>query len=176
VLDDDITKGKTIAIGKVVEEKDGSRYFLMRKQWTLSPVKLFLPVVHARGRAIKRGELGATHLLSAVDETNAKGELGSGMYEVISIKQEFVKKAIYKLAYKKDFVGEINPSWQFCESDNECILSKNQCGKLIGVNKKYQQDYLDFLKTKIVKNDCSKEVPTQSGKSNEIKCIENFCS
>ncbi|MGZ3789442.1 MAG: hypothetical protein ACXVLQ_13015 [Bacteriovorax sp.] len=176
-LDSDLTKGKTIAIGKIIEEKDGSRYFIMQKQWTLSPSKLFLPKVSwFRGKLINQGEPGVTHFLSALGETNSKGELGRGIYKVISVNDDFVKIAIKKLANKKDFVGEINPSWQYCESDIECIQSKNWCGRLIGVNKKYQKDYMDFLKSKLKKADCSKDVPIQAGKAADSKCVENFCS
>lgn len=83
---------------------------------------------------------------------------------------------IEKLSSKKDFIGDANPSWQFCRSDNECTQSKNQCGKPIGVNKKYESVYIDFLKAKKIKTECSKESSDQTGKSAVSKCVENFCS
>ncbi|MGZ3788891.1 MAG: hypothetical protein ACXVLQ_10225 [Bacteriovorax sp.] len=85
----------------------------MQKQWTLAPSRLFLPKVSwFRGKLIDQGELGVTHFLSALDETNNRRKLGPGIYKV-SINDDSVKMAIKKLATKKDFVGEINPSGQF---------------------------------------------------------------
>jgi hypothetical protein len=109
--------------------------------------------------------------LSATDKNNKMGEGGGRL-----IPLNAAKDIIEKLATRKDFYGEINPSWQFCESDNVCVQSKNQCGKPIGVNKKYQNQNLDFLKLKLIKTDCTKLAEDKKIKPNQSKCMENFCS
>jgi hypothetical protein len=73
---------------------------------------------------------------------------------------------------KKDFPGEINPSWQYCESDKECTQTKNKCEKSIAVNRRYKNVFLDFLKTSERKWNCSKKEEAKV----IGKCVENYCS
>jgi hypothetical protein len=176
-LNYDLTNGKTIIIGKVIEEKDGKRYFVTRKKWTLGPDKIRLhDQVTDRLAFVKRGKLGETNIYASVNETNSNGILKNGMSEVVPATYEKAQMAIEKLALRNDFIGEINPSWEFCESDGECIKINNRCGNPIAVNKKYQKNYLDFLKSKKIKFECSQMQKTRTESKDVPKCIENYCS
>lgn len=118
-------------------------------------------------------KFGKMYLLLAEKSFNMEGAnkvspCDSLLFELSDETDSIIKN----LSPKKYFYGEINPSWQFCKRDNECLQVKNKCGNYIGVNKKYKDTYLDFLKTTTKKFDCSKRTPTAS----VSKCIDNFCS
>jgi hypothetical protein len=173
-LRNDPTLGNLIVIGKIIEV-NGAQLLIPERAWTDYPENILLheliDIYDARKGWNKQGVAGEKYLYFMLNRSSIKNVL-RGQHFLVWIKN--ARPDIEKLAKKKDFVGEINPSWQFCESDNECVQSKNQCGKPIGVNKKYQKKYLDFLKTKKIKTECSKEA--QASKSGESKCGENFCS
>jgi hypothetical protein len=177
-LDKDPTTADTLVVGTLKENKEGEQYLITEKGWTVYPAKINIPLKRfSRAVIRKQGTAGEKQLYYSVGTINTKGELDSTGYEgVIPLNTVKAKEIINKLANKKDFVGEINPSWQFCESDIECVQSKNLCGKSIGVNKKYQKNYLDFLKLKKIKTECSKDLSVQIEKIGEPKCVENFCS
>lgn len=99
--------------------------------------------------------------------------------ELISLDSIHDKMGIY------NFTGDVNPSWQFCETNDQCAKAENKCGKLkVGINKKYVNDYLKHLKE--VKslighyefiNICREDdKETTKEKVIESKCVENFCS
>lgn len=176
-LDSNPTTSGTLSIGKILEDKDGQKYFTGLRGWTNYPVNHYVrPIMpRSQGDAKNYRYIGEICFLYAQEKTDNHGILNSdSYYKVMSVNSEKAKKLITKLADRQEFVGEINPSWQFCESDNECMRSKNMCGSLIGVNKKYEKHYLDFLKTNKLKLDCSKE--STKTKTAESKCVENFCS
>lgn len=85
------------------------------------------------------------------------------------------RKFMEKLSLKKDFVGDINFAWQFCEKNLDCKTTINKCGIPVGINKIHEQNYLEFLKSKNSDRiDCKKE----SGKkatSIKNKCAYYFC-
>ena len=178
-LDNDPSTAKTLATGKITENIWGTQFFVGERGWTFFPTRFEVKKIYIPNEdsSTKRGIVGESYLFYSIEKTNINGELNSSSYiGLITLKSLKAKEVITKLASKKDFVGEINPSWQFCESDKECIQSKKQCGKPIGVNKNYQKDYLDFLKTKKIKIECSKNNSVQTGKPSISKCVENFCS
>ncbi|MFA6236245.1 MAG: hypothetical protein WC635_02870 [Bacteriovorax sp.] len=168
----DLSNGKTIAAGQVIDEKDGKRYFVTQKTWFEAPAKIEIPTIYRHMVKYKPGKPGVTNLFVALQET-INGKVNYNAFEVRPINDQYAKDAIEKLASRNTFSGSVNPSWQFCEADRECIIKNNQCGYPIAVNKKYQKNYLDFLKTIKTKTDCTK-VSLKALKS-EVKCIENFC-
>ena len=92
-----------------------------------------------------------------------------------TIPLEMVVSLIKKLAERKSFWGNINPSWQFCEKNVECKVVKNKCGNELGINKKYEKKYLDFLESKESNRiDCSKEVANKNP-TVKNKCVDYFC-
>lgn len=168
-----LSNAKTIAYGKLCEDKDGDRYLALENGWTLYPQKVYLPLDADEMYTVvtKPGVLGVKYLFFSAAETNINRKM---KHEAIYYKPlREGKNLITRLAFNKDFDGEINPSWQFCESDNECSHTKNICGNPIAVNKKYKKNYLDFLKTKKGKVDCSKTIKVKSIVS---RCVENFCN
>lgn len=175
-LDINLSLAKTSASGRIVEDESGKRFFIFQKRWTLAPVKIYLPdeyYPYAALKSLKVGNLKDTYLFLALNKTDANGILKPGNTKLLPISSPLAKNVIKKLVMKKDFIGEINPSWQFCETDLECVQAKNQCGNLIGVNTEYEKDYLNFIKFKKLKVDCSK---SEISKASASKCLENFCS
>jgi hypothetical protein len=177
-LDKDPTTAKTLAIVILTAETEGRVYFTGFKGWTFYPSKYDISNWDAEKQIqVHFGNVGEKYVFYSLEKTNEKGELDKHAYSnLISIKSKKAKEVISKLASRQDFIGEINPSWQFCEADSECVKSKNQCNGLIGLNIKYQKNYLDFLKTKPVKTDCTKMAEDKKGKPNQSKCTDNFCS
>lgn len=177
-LDNNPIMAKTLAVGNLTEDLQGEKFFNGVKGWTLFPKQF-----HLRKRSDERqslfrfGDIGERYLFYSLNNTSENGVLDDFAYfNLLPLKSFKAKELIRKLASRKVFVGEINPSWQFCEADSECVQSKNQCGEFIGVNKEYQKDYLGFLNSKKVKTDCSKSITSGLIKSKESKCVENFCS
>lgn len=162
-----------VILGKLVKSTE-KHYLKLIKTWTAALDETRLET--GTDCSFTGLTMGTNYLLLSDKSTNSLyadlvGECSSVLVELTPQNVSLINQ----LADKKDFTGEINPSWQFCMLDNECAQSKNQCGNLVGVNKKYQKDYINFLKTKKTKVDCSK-VSTQKEKYQPSKCKENFCS
>jgi hypothetical protein len=87
------------------------------------------------------------------------------------------RKEMQILAVRNDFNGVINPAWQYCESDAECVDSENQCKERVGVNKTYLKQYSDYLKLKFKSKrklkECSAKKEIENIKST---CVDSFCS
>lgn len=167
-----LTAAQTIAVGTMWEDNSDKQFMLLERGWTKYPTRVDVDYeFYGPDEGMqKAGIKGMKYIFFSVNKTDNKGNLKPGLSTVRSLRAS--EEIITKLAGIKKFFGEINPSWQFCEYDNECMLSKNQCGNTIGVNKKYEKDYLSFLKTKKGKIDCSKvEMP----KSRTLKCVGSFC-
>lgn len=167
---------KTLASGVLVRDWSGNQIFITERRWTKSPSQINMDKVYGENYGpADRGVSGRKYLLYSPDETKPDGKLVSSSVEIVELNSTEAKDIIIKLASKSDFVGEINPSWQFCESDNECMQTKNQCGELIGISKNYEKDYLGFLKSKVRLIDCSK-IKSNKNDMNGMKCIDHFCS
>lgn len=178
---DPVTFANVVVVGKLIEDSSGRQFIIPERGWTAYPERINIPPKFDidRQNENKKGIVGKKYLLYMTKEARYEEVQSKDQYKfighlVIELLQD-AKATIEKFSEKKDFVGEINPSWQFCESDKECVQAKNQCGKLIAVNKKYQKDYLNFLKTNKIKVDCSKEIQTQASCNKESKCIDFFC-
>ncbi len=90
--------------------------------------------------------------------------------EILTFPLSESESQIDKLSSKKNFVGELNPSWKYCKEDSECKTVKDKCAHEISINKKHETTYLNFINsTKRIFN-CSK---LKSPPKN--KCINNFC-
>lgn len=174
---DPVGLADTVVVGTLTEDSAGKQYLLIERGWTLYPEKIYVPSTvnfdKLREGYKKMGVTGQKYFLYMSKEAEDKEKYIGPM--VLNLLKDS-KLTIEKFAKKRDFTGIINPSWQFCESDIECVKSKNQCGKQIGINKKYEKDYLSFLKQKKYKTDCSKSVTAELATSNDTKCVENFCS
>lgn len=172
LLSENPALAKTIVIGKIVKESSGKLFLIPEKGWTKHPIRIEVKQSGDDGLFYPSNEIvGEKYLLFMV---NGKNKLS----EDVEIHQLLKKSevAIGKLALRKEFVGEMNLSWQYCKLDNECIQTKNLCGKPVGLNKEYQKIYLDFLASRKTKVDCSKDAPRKTEKSMGSKCIDFFCS
>ncbi|MFA6236243.1 MAG: hypothetical protein WC635_02860 [Bacteriovorax sp.] len=169
----DLSNAKIIAIGKLELDESGKEILVIKKQWTLSPQIVRMPERIKVVDIPKLSKIGEVYIYAALNETNKNGELKIGYTRLVNLNTDQAKIIFERLAKRNDFVGEVNPSWQFCEADSECTIQHNRCGNSIAVNKKYQKNYLDFIKTIKTKTDCTK---VASETKSEIKCIENFCS
>lgn len=168
-LSQDPTKAKSVYVG-VINEKNGNIVLNVERSWTAPPL-IAVYVGATQDPCPHENYLpNVKYLFYALNDYQAFVKKSSWIFVMEPLKGS--RGTIEKFS-SKDFVGEINPSWQFCEDDLECVQLKNQCGNLIGVNKKHKKDYLFFLKTKKAKLDCLKAGDTKIGIS---KCVENFCS
>jgi hypothetical protein len=161
-----------LASGKLVRSLwSGKLYFKTQRDWNLNSSQLVVaPVCDS---SIK-WEAGKSFLYF----TSHLGDSRQLTFDsnIIPINSSESKEVILKFASSNNFIGEINPSWQYCESDNECVQVENQCGKSIGVNKNFKVNYLEFLKSKKFKRECSNASSSQNEKSENPKCIDNFCN
>lgn len=154
-------------VGKIVESK-GYYSLVLVKNWSEGIEKIKL----SAGKSCDPSglKIGANYILLAKGTSREMPYANSCTSILIELSES--REVIKKLT-KKNFVGEINPSWQFCEANTECIRSKNECGNLIGVNQKYLKNYLSFLRIKKKKTECSNSV---SEVSNISRCVESFCN
>lgn len=168
-LDKDVANGKTIAIGKVNEDSRGDRYFVTTRRWTYAPDKIFLEKTYIGGKSHKQGVLGEFYILTAINQTSPNGFLQPGVYKIIPLNTDVAKKLILKLSNVSEVVEEINPSWQFCSKDAECV--KLNCKKQVNINLNFKDSFLNLNKNR---NEvlCKKDqvITVQS------HCKENFCS
>lgn len=155
-----------VVVGKIFEDANGMQFLIPEKRWTKSPNEIYLPEAidlnDLREGRKKKGITGEKYLLYMSIFTNGK---------VIELLKNS-RNTIDKFAEKKYYWNSVNPSWQFCEADKECVRTKNLCQNIIGINKKYLKAYKAYLKAKKKKIDCSEEVKTKTSAS---KCVENFC-
>lgn len=165
---------KTMATGILTRNLSGNHVFVTERKWTYSPPRIKMELVYDELEPpVNPGNAGERYLLYSQEEVKTGGNLHGSKVQIIPLNSAEAKEAILKYADRKEFIGDINPSWQFCETDNDCVQSRNQCGSLIGINKNYQKNYSAFLKTRNF--DCSKETSDQIGKTYVPKCRESFC-
>lgn len=81
---------------------------------------------------------------------------------------------IDKLANLKMPKNSINPSWQYCTQDSQCVLEKGICGEEIGINAKYLTSWKSFILNSEKSKFCFIKKFTNRQK-NAHKCINNFC-
>jgi hypothetical protein len=164
-------EAKVLASGKLVHSLwTGKLYFIRQRNWNVNFSKI--EVADDCDNNIKR-QAGKSFLYFNSNEN--RSEQLTIDSNIIPFDSLHAKATILKFAKINNFVGEINPSWQFCEADNECIQVKNQCGNTIGINKDFSLNYFEFLKSKKIANECSKSksVKNEIGKP---ECIDNFCN
>jgi hypothetical protein len=166
----DPTKAKAIYVG-VVNEKNGNIFLNVERNWTAAPL-IAVNVGSTQNPCPHENYLpNIKYLFYALNDYQAFVKKSSWIFIMEPLKGS--KSTIEKFSSRKYFVGEINPSWQFCESDSDCVQSKNLCRKTIGINKKYEKDYLNFLKNKKAITNCSE---VEKAKPSVTRCVENFCS
>ena len=75
---------------------------------------------------------------------------------------------------KRGEIPENHPNvfWSYCQKSSECVQAKNSCGAPVGVNKKYQSNYTDYIKRNKFPKTCASKKESKSAS----KCIKNFCS
>lgn len=167
------TLAKTIVIGRVEKLKD-EYIFRTEKSWGKNLPYYTIDLSSTCAPHVLLGKRYLFLSLHEFDITRTAGfpmlNIGTGYFVEVSTAKEFIKL----LAKKTDNFSETaNPAWSYCVEDNECSGIKNQCGSFLKVNKNYEKIYLDFLKLKSLKTDCSKK---NSSYKNQSKCVDNFCS
>jgi hypothetical protein len=158
---------KTAVTGTVLIGKDGEATLKVNKYWGkhLSSYKLNYLLSECSVHVVPSFE----YLFLSLSEIKENAMIGKSGGTFIKLSES--KEYMEKLSSLTNFSGEINPAWQFCEKDDECVTSKNKCNIKIGVNRKYESTYLDFLKESNRKWDCSKKNEKQIAG----KCINSFC-
>lgn len=195
-LESFINESLEIYVGKIIDDKDAIvqsypvQIFVTKKIWrqgkrsqSYEATRWYKRELNKENLKLGEYDFVSSHGVIFCSNPNLKrSQIPDKTYLYIgnnsvqyTIPINIAKPLLNKLSKIKNFWGDINPSWQFCETDTECRVVSNKCGKKIGVNEKYETDYLNFLKSnEAMKIDCKKE----DGKKEALikkKCVDYFC-
>ncbi len=72
-------------------------------------------------------------------------------------------------------VKELKPEWSECEVSTDCVKIKSFCGLPAIAHKKYEDDFLAFVKQNKRSVDCSKYKDMNYGSIVEVVCESKRC-
>lgn len=169
------SSGKTLALGKVRPNFRGGVDFYPIKSWTEAPLQAQVHEGISFWEALFL--IGSDKLLFYSTEITRNGLLGEGAFNgVISqSNREHWVWTIKDLATRDDVPGIINPSWQFCEKHDECVVAFGRCG-VTPLNKAYLKKFELFTSRKKDSNECPKVDTEKLNLSKGALCVKDFCS
>lgn len=166
----------TIAVGYVKENFWGKQTFHSIKGWTNFPREIELQQEFTGLGLEKPAKENEWYIFYSNKSTTEKGEIADQRLEgLLLLDSEEGKALIKKLSEKKDFSGDVNPSWQFCESADECISHYGVCIGVISLNKSYVKYFEEISKVKKGDSQC-KEEKNRVFIPKSTDCINRFCT
>lgn len=152
-----------LAVVGIVEEKGGELFFKIKKHWT----------AHRSSYEIDQESIcstppiaGKSYLYLSANSLDEKIDSIKGVFYEISKAGSLIKK----LENKVIFDNKINPSFQYCETDSQCVGMKNECNELHVINIKYENKPL--ITTRPKSQSCAKFFRL---KGDLFTCLNNFC-
>lgn len=121
--------------------------------------------------ASKKGKAGLSYILYSENATSTNGDLNENSYiKLIELDSVEAKKIILSLLDKELQEGKINPSWQYCEKDDDCLKVIDRCGGAVSISEPF---LLWYNKAQMKSNKCY----SSNQHSNKLvsKCIRRFC-
>ena len=179
-----LSSAKNIYVGKIVNDNREFRrkpvqVFKVKKIWKSDVPDINAQEWFKREMQIQNKRYGENDFVSSVsggfcgnnhylkrEEIPNKYYLYLGTTSIqYTIPIEKAKALIMKLK-NVDTRKNINPSWQFCESDNQCVKAGSKCS--ISLNKDYVSQFNTLLKT-------VNDTHCNANKIVTSKCVEWFC-
>lgn len=171
-----IADAQLIVIGKVERRKEGNKevkFLRVLKKWTpaLDEIKLKEPA--AGGCDTPAVLEGKVYLFVNAFPVRNSSENIEGISESSSYYIRISSADLYmnKLAEMKLANMQINPAYEYCLYDNECISVSSTCNTTDNINIKFQASYLNFLKEKNDGKTCD-----ITNVKTEAVCINFFCA
>lgn len=161
---------KTAGVGILKENSKGEQFLEFEKTWTKVPAKIKMAEYIDLDTELlrKEGITGHRYLFLSPHETDEKGVIKEGAYFMAPI--NLSQKYIEALVNKK--VKVLNPSLQYCETDQDCIFVRNSCQHEDVINKRYLEVYKNQYGI-----DKKRKCNTEIKKIHYFKlgCVRSFC-
>lgn len=160
---------KSLAVGTLVKRWPGKFAFITERNWGGVPSEMQVNNVCGKGLENNIGEKFL--LFSMYDRSTSQLVFDD---ELLPLTSPESAELINVFAKKTNFDGKMNPSWQFCKSDDDCVHVLDHCKEKVGINKKYREIFSSNLKNLSPNTICKTEFKKSNLES--LKCMDSFCS
>lgn len=162
---------KSLAVGTLVKRWPGKFAFITERNWGGVPSEIQVENVCNNGIEKRIGEKFL--LFSKHDRSKSPSVLGD---ELMPLNSPESTELINTFATKTNFAGELNPSWQFCKFDSDCVHVLNHCEEKVGINKKYLEKFTSNLRKISPSTVCKTDLKKSNIDAPHPQCVDNFCS
>lgn len=155
-----------------IKEIDSKFYFVSQKPWKYFKIRLdldrcqYLVDLTANERVLFRSNKNADELSKLANKNQ-----GISGWALKSKNLSLFAEAVSNI--EEYPVGHPNTFWKYCSENSSCKNIKDDCNVRIGINKKFEEKYKNYLKKK--KNVHCDLINELSNKKSS-KCVKNFCS